>query len=187
MELPAVPAALGARRARHASAAQVDLLKITNYLKLEGPRNFFIVEAIFVTNLIGWLRLRLYDFPKFVIWDGVLYGARDTIAHALATGYRHPSVAPFPPERLHLKGRVPSFSVGGGDFDLWADLRLNPTSDYLKLYWTAGGLLSALLVMHVIWYLMFWRILYRMLTNTDLHEAGEKVYEGESDDEDKED
>ena len=75
--------------------------------------------------------------------------------------------------------------MGAGDFDLWADLRLNPTSDYLKLYWTAGGLLSALLVMHVIWYLMFWRILYRMLTNTDLHEAGEKVYEGESDDEDK--
>ena len=41
-------------------------------------------------------------------------------------------------------------------------------------------------------YLMFWRILYRMcyvtgLGATVLHEAAEDVYEGESDNEDKED
>ena len=41
-------------------------------------------------------------------------------------------------------------------------------------------------------YLMFWRILYRMcfvtgLGDTVLHEAGADVYEGESDNEEKED
>ena len=39
--------------------------------------------------------------------------------------------------------------------------------------------------MQVVWYCMFLRILWRMLTakSADLHDAGREVYEGDSDDE----
>lgn len=38
--------------------------------------------------------------------------------------------------------------------------------------------------MHIIWYLMFWRILKRMIMMpSNKHEAGKEVYEGDSDDE----
>ena len=41
--------------------------------------------------------------------------------------------------------------------------------------------------MHLIWYLMFWRLLYKMtVAKESPHEAGRDVYEGDSDD-DKED
>ena len=51
---------------------------------------------------------------------------------------------------------------------------------------TAFGLLAALLTMHAIWYAMFWRILYRIVTakpEESLHDAGRDEYEGGSDDE----
>ena len=47
-------------------------------------------------------------------------------------------------------------------------------------------LLCALQAMHVMWYMMFWRILYKLLTADSAHEVGAEEYEGDSDD-DKDD
>ena len=46
----------------------VDLLKMSNYMQLEGAKHFFLVEATFVINLISWAYLRLWLFPRYVIW-----------------------------------------------------------------------------------------------------------------------
>ena len=32
----------------------LDLTKMLNYLKLQGPRGFFLAEAMFVVNLCSW-------------------------------------------------------------------------------------------------------------------------------------
>jgi len=171
----------------------VDLLKIFNYLKLEGPKGAFLVELAFLSNLVVWAYLRLYIFPLRIVFRGVWWGGREVVEWHLANGYRHPDHEQVPVERLFVKnGKLgkPSFTVGAGDFDLLEDIRLNPTNDYIKMYWTAGTLLTVLFVMHIIWYFMFWRILYSILfkSNTSsLHEAGEEVYEGDSDEEDKKD
>ncbi|KAF0686248.1 Aste57867_21953 [Aphanomyces stellatus] len=45
----------------------MDLLKMANYLKLEGPRGLFIVEINFAIMLIGWFYLRIYLFPVKLI------------------------------------------------------------------------------------------------------------------------
>ena len=74
-------------------------------------------------------------------------------------------------------------ALGDGSFDLLTNVWRVPTHEALTLYYEATFLLSALLVMHVIWYLMFWRILYRLLAGSDAHDAGREVYEGGSDDE----
>ena len=50
----------------------IDLMKIANYLKLEGPAGFFVVEFLFVTNLFTWIYFRLYVFAVKVIWGGTL-------------------------------------------------------------------------------------------------------------------
>jgi len=47
----------------------VDLLKMTNYLKIEGPKSFYIVEIVFVSNLLSWIYWRLYRFPSHVMYS----------------------------------------------------------------------------------------------------------------------
>jgi len=173
----------------------LDLLKIFNYLKLEGRRGCFIIEFAFLANLLVWAYARLYIFPVRIVWAGVWRGSREIIMHQLLSGYTHPDYGPVPAEQLWLQGGRsgrPSFAVGDGTFPLWDDMRRNPTNPYLNMYWACSISLTVLCIMHVIWYLMFWRILYRMcfvtgLGDTVLHEAGADVYEGESDNEEKED
>ena len=46
----------------------VDLLKLSNYLKLEGPRCFFGTEIAYVATVTGWMYWRLYQYPVRVIW-----------------------------------------------------------------------------------------------------------------------
>jgi hypothetical protein len=45
----------------------VDLLKMLNYLKLEGPRGLFASEIAYVSCVLGWIYWRLYQFPFRVI------------------------------------------------------------------------------------------------------------------------
>uniref|UniRef100_A0A7S0NXH9 TLC domain-containing protein n=1 Tax=Calcidiscus leptoporus TaxID=127549 RepID=A0A7S0NXH9_9EUKA len=84
-------------------------------------------------------------------------------------------------------GHAPGFkwptSVGDGTFDVLANIAAVPNSSRLPAYWTFNLLLTALLAMHAMWYLMFWRILYRLLTKESAHDAGREEYEGDSDDE----
>jgi hypothetical protein len=53
----------------------LDLMKMANYLKLEGLRCGFAVEALFVANTyISWPFLRLYYFPFIIVYKGWLEG-----------------------------------------------------------------------------------------------------------------
>jgi len=53
----------------------LDLMKMCNYMKLEGTHGMFIVEAVFALNtFITWPYLRLYYFPIRVIYNGAMKG-----------------------------------------------------------------------------------------------------------------
>ena len=132
----------------------LDLLKICNYLKLEGRKGCFLLEFTYACNMLMWAYLRLYIFPVRVVWGGVWHGAREVVMHHVASGYTHPDFGPVPAEQLWLKGGrlgTPSFTVGAGDFSLWDDMWRNPTNPYLNMYWTAASLLTVLFVMHILW------------------------------------
>ena len=58
------------------SDVPLDLMKILNYLKCEGTKGFFLVEAAYAGNLVSWVYLRLYHFPRNIIW-AVVYGSRE--------------------------------------------------------------------------------------------------------------
>ena len=133
----------------------LDLLKIFNYLKLEGRRGCFIIEFAFLANLLVWAYTRLYIFPVRIVWTGVWRGSREVVMHQLLSGYTHPDYGPVPEEQLWLKGGGrwgrPSFAVGDGDFPLWDDMWRNPTNPYLNMYWACSISLTVLCIMHVIW------------------------------------
>ena len=50
----------------------IDLLKLCNYLNLEGLSSCFAVEVCFVTNFVTWAYARLYVFPVHVIYLAVM-------------------------------------------------------------------------------------------------------------------
>lgn len=117
-------------------------------------KGLFLVEITFLSNLIAWAYLRLFIYPVRCVYYGVWYGAREVVEWHVASGFQHPDLGPVPAERLMVKnGRVgkPLWTIGQGDFDIWEDMRLNPTNQYLKLYWTTGSLLTVLFIMHIIW------------------------------------
>jgi hypothetical protein len=45
------------------SDVPLDLLKMANYLKLEGLRGAFVSEILFVTLVIDWIYFRIWLFP----------------------------------------------------------------------------------------------------------------------------
>lgn len=46
-----------------ASDILVDLMKLANYLKLEGRRALWATELLFAANLLSWCFFRLYLLP----------------------------------------------------------------------------------------------------------------------------
>jgi hypothetical protein len=50
----------------------LDMLKLINYLKLEGARGFFATEIAFALNLISWIYWRLYQFPLRVVRSSIV-------------------------------------------------------------------------------------------------------------------
>lgn len=45
----------------------IDLLKMTNYLKLDGPKGWFGSEIAYVASLVAWVYWRLYRYPFRVL------------------------------------------------------------------------------------------------------------------------
>ena len=149
-------------------------------------RASFLVEICFFSNFVTWFYLRLYVYPLHVVWRGVIYGSREAITAPVKWG----GSLMFDDVRKadgseYSMGHVKGGALGDGSFDLLTNMWRVPSHEALTLYYESSLLLSALLVMHVIWYLMFWRILYRLLAGAapELHDAGREVYEGGSDDE----
>lgn len=56
------------------SDIMIDLLKLTNYLKLDSERGVPLVEPVFVTNLITWVYFRMYLLPYTIVYQGAYQG-----------------------------------------------------------------------------------------------------------------
>ena len=157
-----------------------------------------------MTNLFTWAYTRLYVFPVHVIWRGVMIGARELATAPGAPGMEAFTAAAGGDEytRGHLRapaasaargplpfslpffgpddGFVVPRDLGSGRFDLLANLFALPTHETIPMWWSATLFLGALALMNLIWYLMFWHMLYRMVVDGDTpNETGEDVYEGD--------
>jgi len=161
----------------------IDLLKMTNYMKMEGWRGLFAVEMSFLSTLAVWGYTRLYLYPVRVVWYGAIYGSREVVTAPGAKGMEEFTIAAGSP---YTRGHKPGSVIGDGSFSLLENLIAMPTHEILPGYWGCGALLVALLMMHVIWYALLWRLLFRMVAGEAGHDAGADEYEGDSDD-DKED
>ena len=65
----------------------LDLMKLANYFKLENSHGYFITEFCFFMNtFVSWPFMRLYYFPKWVIWEGVIVGKYDRTGTGKGTG-----------------------------------------------------------------------------------------------------
>ena len=184
----------------------IDLLKITNYMKLEGPRHLFLVELCFITNLFTWgyARLYLYGYqaqppasspasPHLHWCARAHYGYQVVFVGGLIAP-REMFLSPGSPNigwaKTVTAGHRPGWKypddIGDGSFGaaaLWENIRSVPTHENIPGWWVFNSLMVALIVMHVIWYLMFWRMLFRLIGGETGHEAGKEEYEGDSDDE----
>jgi len=153
----------------------IDLLKLTNYLKLEDMGGFFLVEISFFSTMATWLWLRLYLYPVQVIYNACYFGYCNIIMlGATATfGWE----AAYCPTEHHDK-----LSQTLQHWTWLASTHHGEEAPYPKTaFWALSTvvLLSVLLVMHVWWYFLFLRILKGIITSGSGHEAGRQQYEGD--------
>jgi len=96
----------------------VDLLKMVNYLKLEGRRGYYASEAAYAACVAAWIYWRLYQYPLRVIRGSLVESFR--------------VLAPLPrPVEL---GTFASFTVR--DLPFWVELNvLLLTLFALHIYW----------------------------------------------------
>jgi len=50
----------------------IDLLKLSNYIKAEGPKNLFAVEILYATSLVTWVYWRFYQLAKRVLYTTLI-------------------------------------------------------------------------------------------------------------------
>jgi hypothetical protein len=162
-----------------ASDVPTDLLKLTNYLKLEGPASFFCVEAAFALNLATWFWYRIVLLPKNV----VLPVARLWRCHIAVTGNTFEDSGTSFLFSRPIIANDGTDSVCRGILDNSED-RPRKTEAFLATLVGAAALLllSALVAMHIYWFCLFLRILRGILAE-GAHEAGRKEYEGDDIDE----
>lgn len=139
-----------------ASDIYIDLLKMINFLKLEGRRGWYASEGIYIASVGAWLYYRMYQYPFRVIPGSF-------IAPYLEYGPSFPSWRDWSPSSLWN----------------W----LAACHAMLPRWLESNILLCALLVLHVIWLYILLRVGYRILTES-AREASRQEYEGDSDDED---
>jgi len=158
----------------------IDLLKLTNYLQLEGPRRLFLVELTYVTNLATWAYWRLYVLPVHIVWHGIVIAPRE-----IGTAPDRAYMAAFTKAAgsAYTRGHAPGYVFGDGSFDLAANVRAMPMIETIPhagyLWWGFSALMAALITMHVVWYLLILNIGRRMLFGMAPSETGEAEYEGE--------
>ena len=159
----------------------IDLLKITNYLKLEGGKSFFAVELSFLSCLVSWGYFRLWYYPTQILYNGLWKTEQAWLAGA---NYMNFKFGEFP------------FNGYGDDA-----LNLRLANAFVAVNEAKGidpqGALNVILpgtllcvglgMMHFYWFYLLLKILIGIISNPDdKHDAGSQVYEGHSDDEEEE-
>jgi ceramide synthetase len=127
----------------------IDLLKLSNYLSIDGPRNFFLVEVSYACAIVMWIYFRLWYFPVYIIYYGVVG----------ALGYIGPSV----------HGHVPAIETISGPY----------RDQIMIVVACGVFLLTLLFCMHVFWFFLLIRILVRMICESDRKKIGNDEYEGD--------
>jgi hypothetical protein len=59
----------------------VDLLKLVNYLKIEGPKGFMATEIAYASCVVSWVYFRLYQFPFRAIYGSFVEPLRLLAKH----------------------------------------------------------------------------------------------------------
>lgn len=128
----------------------IDLLKLSNYLVLEGPNDCFITELSYTFAIVMWGYFRLWYFPIYIIYKGSAWVGNFT-------------------NELSIHNDIPTIlQLTGADYD-----RLWWTS------WACSALLTGLFLMHVWWFVLLLRILFRMLKGDDHRQIGSDEYNGD--------
>ncbi len=130
----------------------VDLLKMVNYMKLEGKRGWFASEFAYLICVLSWLYWRLWMYPMRAI-RGSYIDAWDVFA----TYPRHSD---------------PAFN------QVVFGVEISPPD--MPNYFECNTMLFILLGLHVYWFHLFIMIGYRILTES-AREASRQEYEGDSD------
>jgi hypothetical protein len=155
----------------------IDCLKLSNYLKLENAPGFFIVEMSYATVMTSWLYMRLYLFPYYVIYNGVMHaGSCQSSAKTvngdltLCNHYKTDLCqrASWGEDYNELYGMYPFLN---GKCDSYA------TTCLLLVFPLLSLLLISLFFMHILWYKLLGGIGLKLLTMSP-HEAGRQDYEG---------
>lgn len=134
----------------------IDLLKLTNYLLLEGVGGCFLTEISYTFAIVMWAGFRLWFFPRYVIWG--LIWALDVLN--LGKDYLSPH------------GDIPTVLT-------ITDPAL--AREQLLIGLVGLTLLIALFIMHIWWFFLLARIAIRMIKAEDKRQIASDEYEGDFD------
>ena len=134
----------------------LDLMKMSNYLKLEDSHGLYITETLYVLNtFVTWPNFRLYYSPYHVIWRGILGKGVVRKGGYLACG---------DPNTTSLEGawnQAHACYVTGSCF--WSTV-----------------LLCVLTCLHLFWFYLLLMVGYKLMRGTKASRTAKELYEGES-------
>jgi len=136
----------------------IDVMKLTNYLQLEGLKNFFITEMTYVFCISLWGYFRWYLFPFEIIMKSSMFALVDNDKYLSSHGTTGMAYR-----------MIERYGIDSSEFHT-----------FLYSAGLCNILLVVLLILHIWWGALLLRIGYRMLTSDNPHEAGEAEYEGRS-------
>ena len=72
----------------------LDMLKMANYLKMEGVRGLFTSEILFVTTIVLWFYYRVYQYPTKLLYTTIVENREASMtlsdAHDFTQLFPHP-------------------------------------------------------------------------------------------------
>ncbi|KAI9907853.1 hypothetical protein PsorP6_004100 [Peronosclerospora sorghi] len=75
----------------------LDMLKMANYLKVEGVPGFFTSEILFVTTIVLWFYYRIYQYPTKLLYTTLVEAREATMTMADAHDFTQLFPHPGPP------------------------------------------------------------------------------------------
>jgi ceramide synthetase len=82
------------------SDVPLDMLKMANYLKMEGPRGFFASEVLFAVLLVDWFYFRIYLYPTKLLYTTFVQNREASMSPENAYDYTILFPNPGPPSWL---------------------------------------------------------------------------------------